>query len=68
MIRRTDKFVAVLVSIIGCCTAQGKTAPPTILVIDVDNNVEYQEDISDPSKYATNAGARPSNKVSIAVQ
>ena len=60
LIRSADKFVAVLICIARYCSAQGQTAPPTILVIDVDNNVEYQEDISDPSKYATNPAVTPS--------
>ena len=60
MIRSADKFVAVLGGIIGCCLVYGQTAAPTILVIDVDNNVEYQEDISDPSKFATNPAITPS--------
>jgi hypothetical protein len=60
MIRRVEKLAAVLISMIGCCSARGQTAPPAILVIDVDNNVEYQEDISDPSKYATNPTVTPS--------
>jgi hypothetical protein len=46
--------------ILGCGLSQGQTGPPTILVIDVENNVEYQEDISDPSKFATNPNVTPS--------
>jgi hypothetical protein len=46
-------------SVIGCAPVPGQTAPSTVLVIDVDNNVEYQQDISDPSKYATNPAVTP---------
>lgn len=54
MIRKVHQFTfATWMGMMGCSLAQGQTAPPTILTIDVDNNVEYREDISDPSKYAT---------------
>ena len=50
MIRKAGKLAPILVGILGCSVLRGH-APPTILVIDVENNVEYQEDISDPSKF-----------------
>ena len=34
-------------------------APPTVLTIDLQNVVEYQADISDPSKFATSPGITP---------
>lgn len=33
-----------------------QTPPPTILVIDVQGNVTYWDDVGDPSKYATSSG------------
>lgn len=59
MIQKAHKFTfTIWMGIMSL--AQGQQAPATILVIDVDNNVEYQEDISDPSKYATNPNITPS--------
>jgi len=31
----------------------------TILVVDLENQVQYQEDTSDPSKFATNPNIHP---------
>src|SRR2546428_2805654 len=36
--------------------ALAQVAPPTILQIDTDNQVQYVEDISDVSKFATDPG------------
>jgi hypothetical protein len=61
MIRHADKLaLTVLMGAMGGGLAHGQATTPTILVIDVDNNVEYQEDISDPSKYATLPNVTPS--------
>ena len=55
MIRKpTSVVIAVLSVAVYCNLAQGQAPVPTILVIDLDNVVEYQGDISDPSKFATN--------------
>src|ERR1700743_3501125 len=61
MIRKAET-VAMTVLLIGlhCTLALGQQAPPSILTIDVNNVVEYQGDISDPSKYATNPNVTPS--------
>jgi uncharacterized protein (TIGR03437 family) len=43
-----------------CCTlAHAQTPMPTVLSIDLQNVVEYQADISDPSKFATSPGVTP---------
>jgi hypothetical protein len=39
-----------------CNLALGQQPPPSILTIDVANVVEYQGDISDPTKFASNPG------------
>jgi hypothetical protein len=45
----------------ACCNlALGQTARPTVMTIDIDNYVEYQADISDVSKFATNPSVTPS--------
>jgi uncharacterized protein (TIGR03437 family) len=38
----------------SCALTLGQPAPPTILEIDVENYVQYSEDTSDLSKFATN--------------
>ncbi len=40
--------------------AQGQSPKSTTLVIDVSNYVEYQDDVADSSKYATNSKITPS--------
>ena len=60
MIRKANKLAAVLMGIFGCGLLRAQTPPPTILVVDVENTVEYQEDISDTSKFATNPNVTPS--------
>ncbi len=40
--------------------AQGQSPQPTTLVIDINNYVEYQDDMADSSKYATNPNLTPS--------
>jgi hypothetical protein len=44
----------VVLSVTSCNLAQAQTPPSTVLVIDVNNYVEYQGDIADLSKYASN--------------
>lgn len=61
MVRRVEKLaLTILMGAMCCRLVQGQPAPPTILIIDVANNIEYQEDISDPSKFATLPGTTPS--------
>lgn len=53
--KRTLLFVAF------CCTLARGQAPPTMtLTINLQNVVEYQADISDPTKFAKNANITPS--------
>ncbi len=66
MIRKAETVaITVLLVAAQCRLARGQQPPPSILTVDVENVVEYQGDISDPSKFATNpnvtpsAGARP---------
>jgi uncharacterized protein (TIGR03437 family) len=59
---RNAETIAMTVLLIGvrCPQALGQQPPPAILTIDVANVVEYQGDISDPSKFATNPSVTPS--------
>lgn len=62
MIRKAD-IVALIVLVVAAQStlAMGQQQPPpAILTIDVANVVEYQGDISDPSKFATNPNVTPS--------
>ena len=43
-----------------CSLALGQAPPPTILEVDIENVVEYQQDITDVSKYGTNPNVTPS--------
>jgi hypothetical protein len=45
--------MAVLLVAAYCTVGQGQVPPTTILEIDVENAVRYQEDVSDLSKFAT---------------
>ena len=55
MIRKVNILaMAVLVVAPYCSTGYGQVAPPTILEVDVENWVNYIEDSSDLSKFATN--------------
>src|SRR5438132_8191284 len=55
MIRRLKIFAMTVLLVTVCCRhAQEQAAPATILVVDVENIVQYHEDISDVSKFATN--------------
>jgi hypothetical protein len=54
MIRNAETIAMMLLLIgVNCPQALGQQPPPAILTIDVQNVVEYQGDISDPSKFAT---------------
>ncbi len=52
-------MTALLVAVL-CTVALGQQTAPIILTVDVENVVEYQGDISDPSKFATNPNVTPS--------
>lgn len=61
MIRKADNVaLIVLLVAVHSTLALGQQPPPAILTIDVENVVEYQGDISDPSKFATNPNVTPS--------
>ena len=63
MIRKAATIaMTVLLAAVTCSLALGQAPPPTILEIDAENIVEYQNDItvlSDPSKIATNPNVTP---------
>jgi uncharacterized protein (TIGR03437 family) len=42
-----------------CNLALGQAPPSAILEVDIENVVEYQEDLSDPSKFGTNPNVTP---------
>jgi uncharacterized protein (TIGR03437 family) len=55
MIRKAETLaMAVLLVAVFCNLTLGQATPPAILEVDVENVVEYQDDISDPSKFASN--------------
>jgi uncharacterized protein (TIGR03437 family) len=61
MLRHLNTLLATMVLSTACgqfALAQG--LGPTILEIDIENVVEYQSDISDPSKFGTNPNITPS--------
>jgi hypothetical protein len=61
VIRRFQMIaMTVLWACVYCHLAIGQAPPPSILTIDVENVVEYQGDVSDPSKFATNPNVTPS--------
>jgi uncharacterized protein (TIGR03437 family) len=54
MVVKTRVIVRAVLLVAACCSlALGQTAAPTILVIDVENVVQYIQDISDVSRLAT---------------
>jgi uncharacterized protein (TIGR03437 family) len=59
---RSDQTIAtaVLLAALHCLSAFGQQPPPSILTVDIQNVVEYQGDISDPSKFAANSKITPS--------
>src|SRR6266699_3939047 len=61
MIRRLE-YIASTILWLGVRgnLAFGQAPPPTILIIDVENVVEYRGDITDISKFATNPNITPS--------
>ena len=55
MIRKTETLaMTVLLIAVYCSLGLGQALPPTIIEIDVENLVQYHEDMSDFSKFATN--------------
>jgi len=61
MIRKAETFaIPVLLSAVCCSLALGQTPLMTVLEVDIENVIEYQSDISDPSKFGTNPDVTPS--------
>src|SRR5882724_4650296 len=57
IIRKVETFpMTVLLAAAYCSMALGQAPPPTILYIDTENSVQYREDISDVSRFATDPG------------
>jgi uncharacterized protein (TIGR03437 family) len=60
MIRKAKAFAMTVVLIaVYSALAFGQATTPTILQIDIENVVEYQNDLSDPSKFATSPSVTP---------
>jgi uncharacterized protein (TIGR03437 family) len=60
LIRRAGTIsIVILLVAVPCPLALGQAPPPTILAIDLENYVEYQDDGGVPSKYATNPNITP---------
>src|SRR6516162_7412429 len=52
-----SKIVSLMIVLaVSCGLAQGQNNPPAILQIDFENNVQYNQDVSDVSKLATIPG------------
>jgi uncharacterized protein (TIGR03437 family) len=52
--------MTILIGAVYCQPALGQATPAAIIEVDVENVVEYQGDLSDPSKSATNPNVTPS--------
>ena len=60
MIRKAETLAMTVLLIAAYCNlALGQAPPPAKLEVDVENFVEYQEDLSDPSKFGTNPDVTP---------
>jgi hypothetical protein len=59
-VRSSVSEMAVLFLSVCCNPGGAQSAPPSTLVVDLQNVVEYQADISDTSKFATNPNVTPS--------
>ena len=61
MIRRANVVITVIALAVAACNHASAQLPPTAtLTIDLTNQVQYQEDIYDPVKFARNANITPS--------
>ncbi len=64
MVRKAKTFATALLLLAVCCTpGYGQVAPASILEIDVENLVNYADDISNASLFATNPGIPPRSPV-----
>jgi hypothetical protein len=59
MIRTFQKIAIGVLCLFQGNLASGQAPPPSVLIIDVANVVEYQNDVSDPSKFGTNPSITP---------
>jgi hypothetical protein len=53
MIRKIEMLAMAVLLTTHCTVAVGQSPPATILTIDLTNFVEYRQDVSDPTKFAT---------------
>jgi uncharacterized protein (TIGR03437 family) len=57
------RLPAMVLCAAGCFTSSVPSAQvassPVVLVLDIENLVEYQNDVADPAKFATNEGVTP---------
>jgi len=61
MLRNLNMVLVTAVCAAACCqSALAQVLAPTILEIDIENLVEYQNDIADPSRFGTNPNITPS--------
>lgn len=61
MIRKANIVTTVIpVAVAACHFASAQQPPTTTLTVDLTNQVEYQEDVYDPVKFARNANITPS--------
>src|SRR5262249_45343946 len=60
MMRKAATFSILALLIAGYCNlAAGQAMTPSILVIKVENQVGYSDDLTDPSKFGTNPDVTP---------
>jgi hypothetical protein len=57
--KKPSVAIAALLVAIHVNPVAGQALPTTTLVVDLQNVVQYEEDISDPSRLATNPGVTP---------
>jgi len=60
MMRKANIFTSIPVAITAWHLALAQQPPVTTLTVDLTNQVEYQEDVYDPVKFARNANITPS--------
>src|SRR5690349_20243677 len=63
MIRNAKLLLMTILLLAADCSLASGQQPLNILTIDVQNVVEYQGDVSDPTKFAINPGVTPSGGV-----
>jgi hypothetical protein len=55
--------ISVVMIAMKCSLALAQSPVPSILEVDIENVVEYQNDISDPSKFGINPNVTPSSGI-----